>query len=31
MQLAGAISTEYINMLLICEQSEVKNIVMNFV
>lgn len=31
MQLGGALSTEYINMLLICEQDEVKNIVMNFV
>ncbi len=31
MQLAGALSTEYINMLLICEQDEVKNIVMNFI
>ncbi len=31
MQLAGALSTEYINILLICEQDEVKNIVMNFV
>jgi hypothetical protein len=31
MQLAGSLSTEYINMLLICEQDEVKNIVMNFI
>ena len=31
MQLSGAIFTEYINILLICEQDEVKNIVMNFI
>ena len=31
MQLSGALFTEYINMLLICEQDEVKNIVMNFI
>ena len=31
MQLSGALFTEYINMMLICEQDEVKNIVMNFI
>jgi hypothetical protein len=31
MQLSGANLTEYINMRLICEQDEVKNIVMNFI
>jgi len=31
MQLSGALFTEYINILLICEQDEVKNIVMNFI
>jgi hypothetical protein len=31
MQLSGTLMTEYINMRLICEQDEVKNIVMNFI